>query len=99
MRIGPRQHGGDAEARRQLARHVLHRVHGDVGAAFLHRDLEFLDEQALAADLGERAVLHAVALRAHRHQLDGQLRVGGAQQRGDVLGLPERELAAAGGDA
>ena len=73
-RIGPRQRGGDAEAGRQLARHVLHRVHGDVGAAFLHRDLEFLDEQTLAADLGERAVLHPVALRAHRHEFDRQCR-------------------------
>ena len=99
VRIGARQHRRDAEARRQLARHVLHRVHGDVGAAFLHRDLEFLDEQALAADLRERAVLHAVALRAHRHELDGQVGMRGPQQRGDVLGLPERELAAAGGDA
>ncbi len=74
-------------------------MHGDVGAAFLHRHLQFLHEQALAADFGERAVLDAVALRAHRHELDRQLRMRCAQQGGDVLGLPERELAAAGGNA
>ena len=34
-------------------------------AAFLHRDFEFLDEQALAADFGERAVENLVALRRH----------------------------------
>ncbi len=87
------------EARRQFARHVLHRVHRDVGAAFLHRDLEFLDEETLAADFGQRTVEHAVALRAHRHEFDGQLRMRRAQQGLDVLGLPHGELAATGRDA
>ena len=48
--------------RRQFARHVLHRMHRDIGAVLEHRDFELLDEQALAADLGERAILDAVAL-------------------------------------
>jgi hypothetical protein len=52
----------------------------DVRAAFLHRDLEFLDEETLAADFSQRAVEHAVALRAHRHEFDRQLRVRRAQQ-------------------
>jgi hypothetical protein len=55
-------------------------MHGDVGAALLHRHLQFLDEQALAADLGERTVEHAVALRAHRDEFHRQLGVRRAQQ-------------------
>ena len=74
-------------------------MHGDVRPALLHRDLELLDEETLAADLGERAVLDAVSLRAHRHQFDRRVGMGGAEQGGDVLGLPEGELAASSGDA
>ena len=36
----------------------------------LHRDFEFLEEQALAADRRERAIERFVAARGHRHQLD-----------------------------
>jgi hypothetical protein len=36
-------------------------MHGDVGAAFFQRQLELLHEQALAADLAERAVEDLVA--------------------------------------
>jgi hypothetical protein len=87
-RIRARQRSGDFEPRRQLARHVLHRMHGEIGAAFLERDFEFLDEEALAADLRERAILDAITLRDHRHELDRERRVRLSQQRRDVLGLP-----------
>ena len=40
------------------------------GAAVHQRRLEFLDEQALAADLGQRAVEDLVAARGHAEQLD-----------------------------
>ena len=46
----------EREARRQVGRHVLHRMHREVGAAVGHRVLQLLDEQALAADLVEAAV-------------------------------------------
>ena len=36
-----------------------------VSQAFLHRHFEFLDEQALAADFGERAIQNLVALGGH----------------------------------
>ena len=98
-RVRARQHRHDRETRRQFARHVLHRVDGDVRAAFLHRDFEFLDEETLAADLGQRAVEHAVALRAHRHEFDGQVRMRRAQQGLHVLGLPHGQLAATGRNA
>ncbi len=40
-------------------------MHGKVGAAFRHRHFEFLDEQPLAADLGERPVEDLVAPGGH----------------------------------
>ena len=57
--------GGQHEAFRHHHRHVLHRMHGEVGLALLHRHFEFLDEQALAADFGERPVENLVALGGH----------------------------------
>src|SRR5262249_10811066 len=60
---------------------------------------ELLEEQALAADARERPIEDQVAARAQRHQLDRERRMLGAQARRDVIGLPERERALAGGDA
>src|SRR5690606_38853386 len=92
------QHGDDLEALRDLCGDVLHGVHRDVRPPFEHGALELLDEQALAADLGQRRVEDLVATRCHRHQLDGQARVVAAQQRRDMLGLPEGEAALPGRD-
>src|SRR5580765_4993914 len=74
-------------------------MHGDVGAALGERDFEFLEEQALAADLRERAVEDAVAARRHRQQLDAQVGMHGAQAGGDVVCLPQGERALARGDS
>ncbi len=74
-------------------------MHGDVGAPFQHRRFQFLDEQALAAHGSEAAVEQLVAGSGHRHQLDGERRVGFAQQGFDVVRLPECQRAFAGGDA
>ena len=60
-RILARQEGGDDEARRLRRRHVLHAVHRGVDAAREQRLLDLLDEQALAAGLGQRPVLDDVA--------------------------------------
>ena len=46
--------GGQHEAGRQVHRHILHGMHRDVGASFFQRLFQFLDEQTLAADLGQR---------------------------------------------
>ena len=62
---------------------------------FGHRQLQLLDEQPLAADLRERAIENAIALRRHRHQRDVEVGMRGAQLRRDVLGLPQREAALA----
>jgi hypothetical protein len=49
------------EARRQLGRDVLHRMHGEIGLAGDERFLDLLEEDAFAADLVERAIDDAVA--------------------------------------
>ncbi len=90
-RVGPfgdrRQHepvGG--VGRRQ----VLGRVHRDVGAAVEHRLLHLLHEDAGAADRVDRDVGALVTRGRHHHELGV-----GAEQRGDAVRLPPRQLAAA----
>src|SRR5213075_1854514 len=79
----------------QLGRHVLHRVHGEVGAPVRHRVLELLHEESLAADFVEAAVEDLIAFRAHRQELDRKAGMEPLQLFSDVLGLPQRESAAA----
>ena len=69
---------------------------GDVRASFGDRDFQLLDEKSLAADLRQRPIHDAVALRRHRHQLDGEAGMRFTQLRSDVLRLPEREAALPG---
>ena len=97
-RILAAQHRGEREGLRQLHRHVLERVHGEVGAPVEQRHLQLLGEQALAADLVERAVEHPVALGGHAEDLDLAAGVGIAQPLLHVQGLPHRETALARGD-
>ena len=65
-------------------------MHGEVDAPIEQRLLDFLREQALAADLGEQAGLHAVPGRADRHEFEravgGKLGMGGAQPVAHKLG-------------
>ncbi|OIQ71739.1 hypothetical protein GALL_466420 [mine drainage metagenome] len=86
------------EALGQVHRHVLQRVHREVGAAVLERLLEFLDEQPLAADFRQRAVENLVAARGHALEHDFAIRIQRAQQALHVFGLPQREAAFAGRD-
>ena len=69
-RVFARQDAGQREAFGQVHRHVLERMHRQVGPAFAQRDFKLLDEQALAADLAERAVQNLVAQGGHAQQLD-----------------------------
>ena len=50
----------------ELGLEVLQAVHGEVDPAIEQRLVDLLGEQALAADLGEAAVLHRVACGADR---------------------------------
>src|ERR1700687_1807297 len=59
-----RQH----EAGRHVHRHILERMHREIGAAIGHRLLELLDEKTLAADIGQRLIDDAVALRGDAQQ-------------------------------
>ncbi len=95
-RVFALHHAGQGEALGQLHGHVLERVHGDMGAAFFQGHFQFLDEQALAAHLGEGAIQDLVALGGHAQQL--HLQPLGAQQCLDVVGLPQGQTAFAGGD-
>lgn len=74
-------------------------MHGEVGAAFQQALLQLLDEQSLAADLGQRAVENAVAAGDQADQFDLQAGMNLAQACGDMLGLPEGEGTFTGGDA
>ena len=97
-RVRARQDGRQLEARLQRGRHILERVHRDVRAAVLHRHFQLLEEQALAADGGQRAVEDLVAARGQRHQLHHESRMRLAQEDGHVLGLPQGQRALARGD-
>ena len=95
-RIGALEHSPDHKAWWQLGRHILHRVHGKIGPPLRDRDFQLLDEQSFAADRGETAILDLIAPGAHRHEFDLELRMGAAQQGGDMPCLPQGQLALAG---
>ena len=69
-RIFARRDGRQDKALGHLHRHILHRMYGEIGTAFLHRDFELLDEQALAANLRQGAIKNLVALGRHAENLD-----------------------------
>ena len=96
--VGALEQRRDGEAARQLRRDVFHRMHRDVRTPLIERDLELLDEQALAADRREAPVLDAVALRGHGLELHREPLVRPPEQRGHVLGLPQGQRALARGD-
>ena len=50
-------------------------MHGEIGAVLAHRLLELLDEQTLAADIRERPILDAIALRRDAAQDDLTIRI------------------------
>src|SRR6266446_5847458 len=84
-----------AKALGQTHRYVLRRVHGKIGPPVLERGLEFLDEKALAADLGERPIDDLVASRRDAEDAHLAMRIQALELAGDMLGLPHREPAPA----
>ncbi len=68
-RIFARQEGREHEPRRQHARHVFRRMHGEIDGAGQQRLLDLLGEKALAAGLRQRA-LNGVAGGADGLDLD-----------------------------
>ena len=81
------------EARRQLGGQVLQAVHGDVDATLGQRIFNLLGEHALGADLRQSDVGDLVA--GGLDDLDFDFVSALAQQRRDVVGLPECELRSA----
>ncbi|MNN14774.1 hypothetical protein D3C81_1278540 [compost metagenome] len=55
-RVFALHHRGQREAGGQFHRHILERMHRQVRAAFVHRELQFFDKQTLAADFRQRTV-------------------------------------------
>jgi len=66
------EHRREFESLGQFHWNVLERVHRQVRSPLLECGLELLDEQSLAADLGQRPVENLVAACRHAQQLDGQ---------------------------
>ncbi len=74
----------------QPSRQVLKAMHREINLAFGQRLFDLLGEHALGADLGEGDIGDFVAGGLDDLELD--LVAALAQQRRDVIGLPESEL-------
>ena len=95
-RVFALHHAGQDKTFGQRHRHVLERVHGQVGTALLNGHLQLFDEQAFAADFAQAAVQNLVALGRHAQERDLMTQLG--QQRFDMFSLPQGQTAFAGGD-
>ena len=95
--VGARQHRGDRDRRRADRLDILHRMHRAIDVAAEQRAVEFLGPQRLAADLGERAVLHLVAGGPDHDDLDRDA-VRRDQRVAHHARLDERERRAAGAE-
>jgi uroporphyrinogen decarboxylase len=102
-RVLARQHRGNLEAVGQPGRHVLHGVDGEIDPHLREGRLDLFGEEALAADLGERPVAHAVAGGPDDDDLAGprrrQVRIGGGQAVAGLPRLGQGQRAASGADA
>ena len=89
--------GGDFESWGQFGGQVFQRVDGEIDASSGEGFFNFFGEHALGADLRQRDVGDFVA--GGVDDLDFDFVATVAQEGGDVVGLPEGELGAAGADA
>ena len=96
-RVLPFGDGGDFESRGKFGGQVFQRMHGEIDASGGEGFFDFFGEHALGADHGEGDVGDFVA--GGVDDFDFDFVAAGAQERGDVVGLPEGELGAAGADA
>jgi hypothetical protein len=85
----------DDEARGDLSGHILHRVNGEVSAFFKEGLLDLLDEQALAADIGERPILNAVPGRDDQEFACFERRLRGAKVDHEGAALCQRQRGSA----
>ena len=82
----------------KLHGNILQRVDREIRPPIGHRRLELLDEEPLAPNVGERPLLHLVALRREAEQLDLAARMERRETRANVLGLPQGERRLPRGD-
>src|SRR6202034_770127 len=101
-RIFPLCDSGDFESRRKIGGQILQRVDGEIDAASGESLFDFLGENSFAeptlrTDHGQGDVGDLIATGVDDFDFD--FVAAGAQERGDVIGLPKSELRAAGADA
>src|SRR5579863_10285647 len=96
-RVFPFCDGGDFESGGKFGGQVFQRVHGEIDAAGGEGFFNFFRKHAFGTDHGKGDVGDFVAGGVNDFNFD--FVAAGAQQRGDVVGLPERQLRAAGADA
>ena len=89
--------GSDFEFRRNLGRQVFQAVHSQIDAFFRQRFFDFLGEHAFGSDFGQSNIGDLVA--GGVDDFDFDFHAAFAEKRGDVIGLPERELRSAGANA
>ena len=97
-RVFPFADAEQTEAGGEIHRHILHRMHSDVGFVLQQGGFQFLDEQTLAADLRQRCIEQLVTTTDHRHQADLETRMRLFQARLDVFGLPQGQGTLASGN-
>ena len=99
-RVGARQDGGQPQPLGHPGGQILQRMHGEIDPAIQQRFFDFLCEKPFAADLGQAAILDAVAAGSDDDGLDvGFLSQAGSDEMGAQHGrLGERERAAARAD-
>src|SRR5690606_75705 len=87
---------GKMKTIRQNRRHIFGGMDGEIDSAVCQRLFDLLGKKPLAADLGKRAVLTAVARRRHGNDFDGffrkTMRLHQAATR--LVSLGESKLAA-----
>lgn len=96
--FGPLGDGGQGEMRMRIGREILQAVNGQIGKIGEDGVLNFPGEDSHAAETAERAGEVAVADGGDVEEFHITFRGGGAQEAGDVFGLPEREAAGTGRD-
>ena len=92
----PLGHGGQHQSFGQFGGQIFQAVDGEVRAAIEQRLLDFLGEESLAADFGQRHVGDFIA--GGLDDFDAAFVPGGSELGFHPAGLPERELGTTGSD-
>ena len=96
---GASRYGGEHKPGGRFRRKILETVNGDVCAAVEESDLHFAGEESESARRDEWIDAIPVARGGHLHDIHAASGIGGLDQVGHVVGLPECQCARARGDA